>query len=116
MCNVESKTHTAVVVTGDPGICGFPCTIQAEKCDKRVVSVTIVSECKQIQRLGGFLTQISLKELFMPITRNPVYVAAEKSGCHAACSVPVAVIKAVEVALGLALPQEVSVKFTKLKE
>jgi hypothetical protein len=55
---------------------------------------------------------MSLKELFMPLTRNPVYIAAEKSGCHPSCAIPAAVIKAVEVALGMALPKEVRIKFT----
>jgi len=69
------------------------------------------SECKQIQRLSNHLSEISLRELFLPITRNPVYIAAEKSGCHPSCAIPAAVLKAVEVAWGVALPKDVRVKF-----
>lgn len=107
-----SKTHPIVQVATDPGICGFSCTIKAQKTGQRMVSVEIVgSECKQIQRLSSGLNEMALKELFMPLTRNPVYIAAEKSGCHPSCAIPAAVLKAVEVALDMALPKEVRIQF-----
>ncbi len=101
-----------VCVTVDPGICGFPCVIKALKTGARQVSLDISgSGCEQIQSLGQHLTTLSLKELFAPVSRNRVYVSAEKSGCHLSCAIPVAVIKAAEVALELALPQDVHIKF-----
>ena len=113
MSNDTVKTPPIACVTAEPGICGFPCTIKAQKSGNRTVTVEINgSECRQIQRLSTCLTEMSLKELFMPLTRNPVYIAAEKSGCHPSCAIPAAVIKAVEVALGMALPREVRIKFT----
>jgi hypothetical protein len=113
MSSDPSKMHPIVYVNAEPGICGFPCTIKAQKSGNRTVTIEINgSECKQIQRLSTCLTEMSLKELFMPLTRNPVYIAAEKSGCHPSCAIPAAVIKAVEVALGMALPKEVRIKFT----
>ena len=69
------------------------------------------SNCKQIQKLSERLAEISLRDIFAPISRNPVYISAEKSGCHLSCVVPVAVIKAAEVALEMALPREVCIKF-----
>lgn len=106
------KAYPMVHVTAEPGICGFPCTIKAQKLNNQVVSVEIGrSECKQIQRMATRLSAMSLKELFMPLTRNPVYVAAEKSGCHSSCVIPAAVLKAVEVALEMALPRDVSIQF-----
>ena len=99
-------------VTVEPGICGFPCTVRAQKLDNKTVRVEITeSECKQIQRLSNHLSEISLRELFLPMTRNPVYIAAEKSGCHPSCAIPLAVLKAVEVAWGVALPRDVRIKF-----
>ena len=60
--------QACVAVT--PGICGFTCRIRARKIDKRMVSIDITdSECKQIQMLAGRLAEMSLKELFMPMTR-----------------------------------------------
>lgn len=99
-------------MTVDPGICGFPCVIKACKKGAREVSLKISgSDCEQIQRMAERLTTLSIKELFTPLSRNPVYASAEKSGCHLSCAIPVAVIKAAEVALDLALPQDAHIKF-----
>ncbi len=99
-------------MTVDPGICGFPCVIKARKKGAREVSLKISgSDCEQIQRMAERLTTLSIKQLFTPLSRNPVYASAEKSGCHLSCAIPVAVIKAAEVALDLALPQDVHIKF-----
>ena len=99
-------------MTVDPGICGFPCVVKARKIGDREVSLKISgSDCEQIKRMAERLKTLSIKELFMPLSRNPVYAAAEKSGCHLPCAIPVAVIKAAEVALELALPQEVHIRF-----
>ena len=69
------------------------------------------SECKQIQRLSEMITQIGLRDVFVPLTRNPVFVSAEKAGCHPSCVIPTAVIKVAEVALGLALKCDVVIQF-----
>ena len=96
----------------DPGICGFPCVVKARKIEARKVELEISgSECDQIKRMAERLTSLSIKELFTPLSRNPVYTSAEKSGCHLPCTIPVAVIKAAEVALDLALPQDIHIKF-----
>lgn len=97
-----------------PGICGFTCRVQAQMGEGKSVSILITqSECKQIQRLAGSLTEMGLRELFMPVTRNPVFVLAQQSGCHPSCPVPVAVLKAVEVAMEMALPRDVEIRFEK---
>lgn len=106
------KTSEAVCVSLDPGICGFPCRVTARKEQKRRVAVEILeSECRKIQKMSVSLTGLTLKELFLPLTRNPVYLAAERAGCHLSCGVPLAVVKAAEVALGLALPKDVTIRF-----
>ncbi len=51
----------------------------------------------------------------MPVTRNPVYLAAQKSGCHASCPIPMAVLKTAEVAMEMALPREVILQFEPCK-
>ncbi len=103
---------TSVCVSVEPGICGFPCVIEAGNLDSRNVSLKITdSDCEQIQRLSERLNAISLKELFMPLTRNPIYVSAEKSGCHPSCPVPLAIVKAVEVARDMAIPKDIRIRF-----
>ena len=101
-----------VCVKVDPGICGFPCVVKARRIEARKVALEISgSDCEQIQSMTSQLSTLSIKELFMPLSRNPVYAAAEGSGCHLSCAIPVAVVKAAEVALDLALPREVHIKF-----
>ncbi len=103
--------HNVTRVATEPGICGFSCIIEARR-SSGLVSIKIMgSECKQIQRLSKSITEISLEELFRPLTRNPVYLLAQQAGCHPSCPVPVAVLKAVEVAMEMALPRDVLIKF-----
>lgn len=94
----------------DPGICGFTCTITAWK-EGKAVRFDMVSECGQIQRLAQALGPVSLKDLFVPLARCPIFQCAEASKCHLACPVPSSLIKAAEVALGLALPKNATIRF-----
>ena len=101
-----------VCVQVSPGICGFHCQVCAQKIDRRTVTVKIEgSECKQIQRLAQSVTQLSMQGLFKALTKNPVFVSAEKAGCHSTCCVPTAILKASEAVLGMALASDVMVKF-----
>ena len=101
----------------DAGICGFTCRIKSWKIDKRAVGLEISeSECQQIQDFSELMSQLTLNEIFMPITRNPVYLAAEQSGCHPSCPIPAAVLKAAEVALEMALPRDASIRFESCKK
>lgn len=114
---MADTTPKDVCVTVNPGICGFPCVIKAENLDSRKVALEISgSDCGQIKQLSKRLTRILLKDVLAPISRNPVYALAEKSGCHLSCPVPVAVIKASEAAFGLALPREVQIRFVPCDE
>ena len=114
MADLSSKD---VCVTVDPGICGFPCVLKARKMGAQMVALEISgSDCGQIKKLSERLARISLKDIFAPISRNPVYALTEKSGCHLSCPVPVAVIKAAEVAFEMALPREVHIRFVACEE
>ena len=110
----DPSTDTCASVNA--GICGFTCHIEAWKIDKSAVGLKISeSECQQIQRFSDLVSKLTLKEIFMPVTRNPVYLAAQKSGCHASCPIPMAVLKTAEVAMEMALPREVSIRFEPCK-
>ena len=101
-----------VCITVDPGVCGFTCVVRARQAEKRSVVIEITdSECQQIKRLDGRLESVSLRELFMPLTTNVVYKAAQASGCHASCAIPSAILKAAEVAMGMAVAKPVSFAF-----
>jgi hypothetical protein len=107
---------TAACASVNAGVCGFTCRIEAWKIDKNAAGLEISeSDCQQIQRFSEFVGKLTLREIFMPVTRNPVYLAAQKSGCHASCPIPMAVLKTAEVAMEMALPREVSMRFEPCK-
>jgi len=98
------------------GICGFTCHIKAWKIEKRTVGLEISeSECQQIQNYSELIRQLTLNEVFMPATRNPVYLAAEQAGCHPSCPIPAAVLKTAEVAMQMALPRDAYIRFVPCK-
>ncbi len=108
----EKKELTRVHV--NPGICGFPCVIEGEKKDKYLVELHgRGSECKHIQRFFEQIQEISLRDLFAPISKSLVFQAAQQSGCHPMCPVPIAVLKTAEVTMGMALPKDAEIKFEK---
>ena len=95
-----------------PGICGFAGVVKARKLENRKIGFQISdSECEQIKRLSANLPEMDWKDLFVPLTRNPVYVNAEKSGCHPSCVIPAAMLKAAEVAMEMAIPKDVYFRF-----
>ena len=103
-----------MVVKVIPGICGFDCSVKAERSGKRSARITITeSDCAMIQKLSDLLFEITLQDLFVPLTKNLIFMAAEQAGCHLACPVPVAVVKASEVALELAVPKDAAICFFK---
>jgi len=97
------------VVTVNPGICGFTARITATSNEDYEVSVTITSACEHIQRLAEQITTLSpFREVRAPMPATSVYQAAGPCKLHAACPVPSAILKAMEVAAGLALPADVT--------
>ena len=106
---VESEWSCVAV---DPGVCRFLCTVKARKISKTRVSVSIQgSGCEHVQKMSQFIEEINLKELFLPITRNPVFKWAKQAKCHPACLVPFAILKAAEVEMSMALPRSASIDF-----
>ena len=104
-------------ISVEPGICGFCCQVQAWQQNKHSASVKITgSECELIQKLAENIKEVTLHDIFTSHTRNPVFKAAELAGCHLTCPVPVAVLKAAEVALELALPKNASISFVQLEK
>ena len=112
-----NKPTNDACITVEPGACGFTCVIRARQVEKRSVAIEITgSECGQIKQLAEQLELLSLKDLFTPLTRNPVYKAAEIAGCHADCVIPSAVLKASHTALGMAVARPVRFSFDCCKE
>lgn len=94
------------------GICGFTTRVHARmEGDECVLSIQ--SECASIQRMGAELTAVDpMREISWRGSVPQVMEAAERYCKHAACPVPSGVIKAIEVAAGLALPASVEIHVT----
>lgn len=97
------------------GVCGFVSRVTAE-FDERTgrVSLQIDTECPNCKKLTEALQSVDGYEVALtaPI-RNPVYHAAATAGLHAACPLPCGILKAVEVACGLTLPRDVSIRISR---
>jgi hypothetical protein len=101
-----------VSVSISPGICQFACQVVATSKSRRIATIEILgSECKMINQLGDVLSEITLFDLFNSHTKSSVFKSTEQAHCHLCCPVPIAIIKASEVVLGLALPRDVLIHF-----
>ena len=95
------------------GICGFHASVEASM-DGEMVNLRISSDCPAIQKLAVELTQVNpYKEISARRAVPTILQAGLKYCTHAACPVPVGIIKAMEVEAGLALPQDVVIKISK---
>jgi hypothetical protein len=92
-------------------ICGFTTAVEARTQDLDRVSLTIASESQAIQELSAELTKVSsLQEVSFRGSGPLTHRLAACRRWHAACPAPVGIIKAVDVAAGLALPADVTIK------
>ena len=98
----------------EAGICGYTANVEATAKDKYDIQLKIESDCRHIQKLAdnfkevNALTEISFRK-GMPETLQK---GAEYC-THAACPVPVGIIKAIEVEAGLALPKTAKIEVEK---
>jgi len=96
-----------------PGNCGFTTTVEATLADD-VCKITIQSECKAIQKLAQELLEVNpYQEISFRRNTPKILQMGAKYCTHAACPVPVGIIKAVELEAGMALPMDVTIKLTK---
>ena len=105
-----------VKVKIDPGVCGLLTTLEAVSEDGMEVTLHVKSGCsavnKMFQDLGDTFDSYELC-LGKPGT-GPLYeYAKEHFPGHCACPTIAGILKAAEVASGLALPKEVSMTFEK---
>jgi len=94
------------------GICGFKTKVTATS-DGATVQYRIESDCPHVSKLNDALDKNmgAFDPLTMPFSENPVYLACGKALAHSACPVPMALIKAAEVAAGLGLKRSVALDF-----
>ena len=99
----------------DAGICGFKTVVGAKSEDNQYVEFEIGSDCEKIRDLGQELQKKGAIDSFNEI--NPVgcsivmeTVRSQLKGCCAGCAVPAGIFKGMQVAAGLALPRDISIR------
>lgn len=106
-----------IVAKVQAGICGFHSEIKASSSDQRQVDIEFRTDCPNLKSLEEELKQVdAFKECFAKFGDSPVFQMARKYVRHAACPVPTAIIKEIEIAAKLALPQNVVIEFVDAGE
>jgi hypothetical protein len=97
------------------GNCGFTTKVEATM-DGKVCKINISSECAAIRNMAEELTEVNpYQEISFKRAMPKIHEAGHKFCTHAACPVPVGILKAVEVEAKLALPTDVTIKLSKTK-
>ena len=99
------------IVEVDAGSCGFTTKIQVHKADAQTVRMVISSDCEMITKWGEELHTLDWGQCLRDFVDSPVFQCASKHIGHVACPVPVALLKAMEVEVGVALPVDVTIRF-----
>lgn len=95
------------------GNCGFNTQVETTM-DGKVCNIKITSECVAIERMAEELTEVEpFKEISFKRAMPKIHEMGHKHCTHAACPVPVGIVKAVEIDARLALPTDVSIKLSK---
>jgi hypothetical protein len=105
-----------IIVEVEPGICGLRSRIKIVSGDMQHADIEIESDCPDIRELAAEIGEVDgYAEVFAKVGQSSVYEFARKHCKHAACPVPMAIVKGVEAAIGAALPKDVHVKISKLE-
>lgn len=101
----------------DAGACGCWAKIVASRVDDRHVQVRIESDCEQVVKMNEDLAKVQWKgqghKVFGSIVESAVYRSAASHIRHTACPIPSAILKAIEVEVGAAVPSDVSFVFVR---
>jgi hypothetical protein len=105
----------SVSVCVDPGACRFRSRITAHY-DGNGVKLEITSDCPHVKQLAQRISDLELQPfeaLKMPWTENIVFIESGKYLKHATCPLPLAMLKCMEAATGLAVKKDISIKFDR---
>ncbi|HBV85420.1 hypothetical protein [Desulfosporosinus sp.] len=104
------------MVTGviKAGVCGFTINVKAVSDDNQKVKLEITSDCPNYQKIAKELDEVdAFQEIFKKLHMGKVYEAFAKHSPHPSCPGVSGIMKTIEVAAGLALPQNASISITK---
>lgn len=95
----------------DAGVCGHTTTVRATRGEGYSAKIAIESDCPQVRAFAAEIEEVdALQQIGLRQGLPSVLQAAYARCAHAACPVPAGVVKAIEVAAGLALPRDVTMR------
>ncbi len=99
------------------GICGYEVGVEVTSLDQDHVKVELQTACEMCSAMNPELAQLQVNgkghEVLRRMTDSAVYHSASRHIRHPGCVVPAAIIKAIEIEIGIALPQDVTIKLEK---
>lgn len=96
------------------GICGYTITVQADSTNGQTVQLDIKSDCPNYLKIAAELKEVdAFQEVFQKLHMGNVYQTFAKYSPHPSCPGLSGILKTVEVAAGLALPQTADIEVTK---
>jgi hypothetical protein len=97
------------------GICGMITEVRATSDDQAgTVKLDFSTRCESIQKLADALPEVNPFDEISFRGEGPKTLRMAAKYCqHAACPVPSGIIKAIEVASGLALPTDATIEVRK---
>jgi hypothetical protein len=110
---LDAEKSQGASVEVEAGVCGYTTSVSARKTQGYNVSVAITSECPHVSAIGSEVAEVdALRQIGLRGGLPTVLETAYRHCVHAACPVPSALVKAIEVAAGLALPRDVSMRIS----
>ncbi len=101
-------------VTVHAGVCGFTTEINARSEDSQNVEIDFTSDCPNVVKAKNELGSVNAyNEIFKPLSETEVYETLSSHLPHVACPLYSGFLKAIEVAAGLALPKDASIRIEK---
>ena len=95
------------------GVCEWRTTVTAQSQGESC-AIVIKSPCSSVKSLAAELTEVDpLSEVLSSNGTARIWPLAAKHRLHAACPVPVGILKAIEVEAGLALPGDVAITISR---
>ncbi len=99
------------------GICGYEVGVEVTSLDRKHVKVELQTICEMCLAMNPELINLQVNgkghEVLRRMTDSAVYESASRHIRHPGCVVPAAIIKAIEVEIGVALPEDVTIKLEK---
>lgn len=96
------------------GACGFTTVVKVEKISRMIVKVKLITACQDVRKLNEDFSIVDCSSgVFGSTVDSYIYKAASARLKDSDCPVPCAIIKAIQVELGGAIPKDVVIKFRK---